>query len=319
MSHTAKQVLVTGGAGFIGSHSVELLLERGFHVRVLDNLSSGKGENLPKHSNIEFIEGDIRDARLVTEAMRGISHCLHLAAQVSVSRSIEDPVESAEHNIIGTLNVMQAAWKNQIARLVYASSAAVYGTPDRLPLTEQDATRPLTPYGLEKWIDEQYAARMRDMHGLSSLGLRYFNVYGPRQDPSSPYAGVISRFLDCLQTSQAPSIYGDGRQTRDFIYVGDIAQANVAALTSQHQGVCNVATGKRIDLLTLLALLQEQTGCYLPASHSPQQTGDIRDSCGDIQRLRSWLGFEPRCSLAEGLGALIQSTKMPSAMASSVA
>lgn len=308
MTKLTNRVLVTGGAGFIGSHSVELLLAKGYRVRVLDNLSSGSLSNLPlQDRRLEFVQGDIRDASIMTYAMQGISHCLHLAAQVSVVRSVEDPATSASHNILGTLNVMHAATSMGVERLVYASSAAIYGIPKQLPIRETATPRPLSPYGLEKWADERYAALMQTSHGLSSLGLRYFNVYGPRQDPQSPYAGVIARFLDALLLGRSPLIYGDGRQTRDFIYVKDVARANVAALEATRQGVCNVATGQRTNLLDLLDKLGMLTHCHLPVHFSPARQEDIRDSCGKTHRLEQWLGMQAEWSLADGLAALVAS------------
>lgn len=303
-NHT-HHVLVTGGAGFIGSHSVDLLLQQGFQVRVLDNLSSGQMTNLPQHPRLEFVLGDIRDTQAVQAAMQGVTHCLHLAAQVSVTSSVEDPINSAMHNIVGALNVMHAAAQARVSKLVYASSAAVYGVPAQLPLYEEAPIQPLSPYGLEKWVDERYAALLGSLHDLPSLGLRYFNVYGPRQDPSSPYSGVIARFLDRLLNHQAPTVFGDGLQSRDFIYVGDVARANVAALVSPQRGICNVATGQQIDLLGLITLLSELTGCYLSPQYLPAKTEDIRHSCGNNQRLSDWLTIEPMWSLPEGLSELI--------------
>ncbi len=298
--------LVTGGAGFIGSHSVEQLLEQGCNVRVLDNLSTGRRDNLPLDDpRLEIVEGDIGDPGAVAAAMRGVSHCLHLAAQVSVHESVRDPANSARQNILGCVNVMQAAHQAKIKKLVFASSAAVYGNPKSLPLAEDAVLEPLAPYGLEKLVDEQYAALFRNLHGLPSLGLRYFNVYGPRQDPSSPYAGVISKFMDCLLTNTTPTIHGDGRQTRDFIYVKDVARANVAALQGPRQGLCNVATGHQVDLLELLQVLCDVTGRDMSARHTAGRDDDIRDSLGDSRRLRAWLGIESEWTLAEGLQALV--------------
>lgn len=298
-------VLVTGGAGFIGSHSVELLLAKNINVRVLDNLSTGRLNNLPTHPRLEIVTGDIRNLEDVQAAMQDITHCLHLAAQVSVASSVEDPVGSATHNILGALNVMHIAAKAKVSKLVYASSAAVYGIPAQLPLLEDADLQPLSPYGLEKWVDERYAALLGSLHGLPSLGLRYFNVYGPRQDPNSPYAGVIARFLERLSNHQAPIVFGNGQQSRDFIYVGDIARANVAALMSPQCGVCNVSTGQQIDLMGLIELLGELTGCQIAPQHLPAKAEDIRDSCGNNQRLSEWLMIEPKWTLPEGLAELI--------------
>lgn len=300
------RVVVAGGAGFIGSHTVEALLEQGLKVCVLDNLSSGSLDNLPRDSaQLEVVEGDITDPRAVEMTLRGATHCLHLAAQVSVIRSVEDPAHSARQNILGYVNMLQGARNAGVRKFVYASSAAVYGNPESLPLAEQAACSPLSPYGLEKKVDEQYATLFETLHGLPSLGLRYFNVYGPRQDPASPYAGVISRFVDRLSRGQTPTVYGDGGQTRDFVYVKDVARANVAALFSDRTGVCNVATGSTIDLLGLLDALRGVIGTDIAAEHVAGRSDDIRHSCGNAERLKDWLGVEAQWRLAEGLNALV--------------
>lgn len=300
------KVLVTGGAGFIGSHSVECLLAGGHHVRVLDNLSSGRRENLPDHDHLEFLRGDVRDAANTAAACAGMDACLHLAAQVSVTRSIEDPPQSAEHNILGHVCMLHAARGAGIRRFVFASSAAVYGDPESLPLHEDSRLAPMSPYGLEKRVDEQYAALFRDLHGFSSLGLRYFNVYGPRQDPASPYAGVISRFTERLLNGQRPVVFGDGGQTRDFIYVADVARANAAALASDATGVCNVATGQSTSLLQLLDVLARITGRAAEPDFEPAREGDIRHSLGDPGRLGSLLGVQAGYTLEEGLNELVR-------------
>lgn len=308
-SSNGQITLVTGGAGFIGSHSVERLLSQGAKVRVLDNLSAGRRGNLPlENPRLELIEGDIGDPDTARAAMRGVARCLHLAAQVSVQDSVRDPANSARQNILGCVNVMQAAQEAGVEKFVFASSAAVYGNPKSLPLAEDAVLEPLAPYGLEKLVDEQYAALFRSLHGLPSLGLRYFNVYGPRQDPRSPYAGVISKFMDCLLAGTTPTIHGDGRQTRDFIYVKDVARTNVAALQSQKQGLCNVATGQQINLLDLLQVLRQVTESSTAARHTAGRDDDIRDSLGDTRRLQDWLGIEPEWTLSEGLRALVDNT-----------
>ncbi|RMH09199.1 MAG: NAD-dependent epimerase/dehydratase family protein [Nitrospirae bacterium] len=301
-------VLVTGGAGFIGSHTVETLLEAGLFVRVLDNFSSGKQHYLPAHSNLEILVGDIREARDVARAMDGITHVLHLAAQVSVQASVEDPSTSCAQNILGFVTVLHAAVTHQVRRFVYASSAAVYGTPERVPIAEEDPIQPISPYGLEKYVNEQYAALFRTIYGLSSLGLRYFNVYGPRQDARSPYAGVISKFLDCLRQGEPLTVFGDGAQTRDFIFVKDIARANYAALTSEQVGVCNVATGQSWTLLQLIETLCTCAGEEVTVRYEPARTGDIRHSEAKVERLRSWLAVSRTTSLAEGIHELLHAT-----------
>ncbi|MEX2491084.1 MAG: NAD-dependent epimerase/dehydratase family protein [Nitrospirales bacterium] len=301
-------VLVTGGAGFIGSHSVEALLESNLPVRVLDNFSTGSRQNLPTHSLLDVQVGDIQNKVAVHKAMEGVSHVLHLAAQVSVQASIEDPVQSSSTNIGGFVNVLQAARLCGVERMVYASSAAAYGRPIRLPLTETDMPQPCSPYGLEKLVNDQYAALFAKEFGQSLLGLRYFNVYGPRQDPSSPYAGVISKFISMIEQERSLSVFGDGTQTRDFIFVKDIAKANVQALQSEMSGICNVATGRSITLLHLIEVLSRCVNRKIDVAHLPARTGDIPFSEADIVKLSSLLGAPNMTSLREGLSSLFQST-----------
>lgn len=298
-------VLITGGAGFIGSHSAEALLAHGARVSVLDNLSSGKRSNLPAHERLAFIEGDIRDAATVRQAIRGATHVLHLAAQVSVRASLEDPAHSASHNIGGFLNVAEAVRSMPGVRLVYASSAAVYGAPELLPLDESSPCRPTSPYGLEKSIDEQYAALYRSLYGVSALGLRYFNVYGPRQDSASPYAGVISRFAANLAAGLPLTVFGDGAQTRDFVFVGDVARANVAALESRYEGVVNVGTGHSVSLLELIDALGRCAGRTPQVRFDAPVPGDIRHSAMRPDRMREVLGFVPATALEDGLARLL--------------
>lgn len=301
-------VLVTGGAGFIGSHSVDALLADGARVRVLDNFSTGKAANLPNHPQLEVIRGDIRDASAVAVAMQGVSHVLHLAAQVSVPASVADPVASSQHNIQGFLNVFDSARLAGVQRFVYASSAAVYGAPEQLPLSETSPVAPLSPYGLEKSINEQYAALYRELFQTSSLGQRYFNVYGPRQDPSSPYAGVISKFAAALRKGDALRVFGDGEQTRDFIFVKDVAQLNLRALKSSLEGVCNIATGRSVTLLELIATLAECAGRTPTIRHEPPVPGDIRHSATLPKKMFEQLDPPAMTSLRDGLKQLLEST-----------
>ncbi|WP_137936342.1 NAD-dependent epimerase/dehydratase family protein [Chitinivorax sp. B] len=300
-------ILVTGGAGFIGSHSVDALLAAGFQVRVLDNLSSGKLSNLPQHAALTFIQGDISDVDVVDRAMSGATAVLNLAAQVSVQASIEAPAFSAQSNITGFINIIESARRHGVQRLVYASSAAVYGSPAYLPLDEQAPTCPMSPYGLEKLINDQYAALYRELHGFSSLGMRYFNVYGPRQDPRSPYAGVISKFIDRLKQNQPLSVFGDGLQTRDFVFVKDVARANVAALQSPLQGVCNIGTGHCVTLLQMVDALAAVAGKQLQVAHLPARDGDIRESATYVSRMNDELSVRAAVSLPDGLAALLES------------
>jgi UDP-glucose 4-epimerase len=298
-------VLVTGGAGFIGSHSVEALLAAGWTVRVLDNFSTGKRSNLPADRRLSVIEGDIRDRSMVERAAAGASHALHLAAQVSVQASVADPLTSADINVVGFLNVFDAARRAGVKRVVYASSAAVYGIPASLPLDEQAPTRPISPYGLEKSINDQYAALYADLYAGSALGVRYFNVYGPRQDPRSPYAGVISKFVDMARAGRPLTVFGDGLQTRDFVFVKDVAAVNVAALDAPATGVTNVGTGRTVTLLDMIAALERVIGKPLERQFAAPQPGDIRHSAMRPARLHEVLGFVPATSLDAGLAALV--------------
>jgi len=304
MSVNRDAVLVTGGAGFIGSHTVERLLERGCKVRVLDNLSSGKRQNLPlEHPGLELMIGDTTNPVDVQAAMLGMQRCLHLAAQVSVDRSIQDPAGSCKQNILAFVNVLDAAVRQGIGRLVFASSAAVYGNPHSLPIDESAALAPISPYGLEKQVDEQYARLFGQLHGLSCFGVRYFNVYGPRQDPASHYAGVISIFVARMQQGKSVTIFGDGGQSRDFIYVGDVARANEAALFSDVEGVCNVATGSSITLLDLVRQLEAFADCS-DVHFEPARSGDIRKSAASVERLSELLGMSADTLPEQGLRLL---------------
>lgn len=302
--HKGAYVLVTGGAGFIGSHSVDLLLQQGFHVRVLDNLSSGKRSNLPlPHPRLEFLLGDVSCFEDVNAAMKGVDACLHLAAQVSVDASIQDPVFSCQQNILGFSCVMHAATQHTITRLVYASSAAVYGQPASLPIDESAILSPISPYGLEKRVNEQYAALAHDLYSLSSLGLRYFNVYGPRQDPASSYAGVISIFMQRMREAKGVTIYGDGSQNRDFIFVGDVAKANVAALLSDSNGACNVATGSSITLLNLVDIIGSFAG-HVDVNFADARDGDIRLSAASVEMMHEVLKISAKVEPVQGLRQL---------------
>ena len=314
-------VLVTGGAGFIGTHTTRALLASGQQVRVFDNFSSGVRANLHTPDNAQALhsgqlritEGDIRDAQAVNAAVAGSTSVLHLAAQVSVQRSVDAPLESASHNLSGFLNVLEAVRQHKVPRLVYASSAAVFGSTAKLPVLEGTACAPLSPYGLEKHINEQYAALYRTLHGVSSVGMRYFNVYGPLQDPSSPYAGVISKFASALQHGQALRVRGNGLQTRDFVYVGDVAQANLRALGAAFNGVLNVGSGQSITLVQLIDALSHafcQTGQaattapFAEIIHEAPARGDIMHSATRIDGLRAALQWQPTTTLADGLQAL---------------
>ncbi len=303
-----EKVLIVGGAGFIGSHTADILMEQGIKVRVLDNLSSGHRTNLPASNPLlEFIEGDMRNASTVKEAMLGISHVVHLAAQVSVVASLEDPEFSAQQNIIGYLNVLDAAKNAGVKRMVYASSAAIYGEPPSLPLDEEMDVKQLSPYGLEKQVNEEYADLYYRLHGFSALGMRFFNVYGPRQDPKSPYAGVIALFMDRIKDNLPLTMNGDGEHTRDFIYVRDVARTNVAALGVDVQGACNVATGEKTSLNDLVNVLADITGNTADVTYGPEREGDIVHSLANPAKMNRQIGVVAEIDLKQGLTKLLES------------
>jgi UDP-glucose 4-epimerase len=304
--------LVTGGAGFIGSHIVEHLLKANHQARVLDNFTTGKRQNLDfaaGNSNLEIREGDIRDAEAVTAAMTDIDGVFHEAALVSVPKSVEQPDLSFDINARGTFNVFENARKAGVRRVVYASSAAVYGDNERLPLSETFAPIPLSPYGLDKLYTEHLGALYQSLYGQQMVALRYFNVFGPRQDPKSPYSGVISIFVDRLKAGTVPTIYGDGEQTRDFVYVGDIVQANLKSMFAESASfrVFNVGCGRQTSLNQLLAQLKELTGSSVTPTYADGRAGDIRHSLSDISRIQKDLGYAPEYTLAEGLRLLLES------------
>lgn len=308
--HSNGAVLVTGGAGFIGSHLVELLLDNGYRVRVLDNLSTGRRENLPlSRPALELVVGDIRDLGLVRSCLEGVGAIVHLAAVASVQASIDDPIATHQTNFDGTLNLLEAARAAKIGRFVYASSAAVYGDTALLPVSEETPTRPLSPYAADKLAGEHYLLHYVRKHGLSAVAFRFFNVYGPRQDPTSPYSGVISIFMDRLRSGNGVTIFGDGRQTRDFVYVGDLVEALRMALvrTDVSGEAVNLGTGRECSLLELLAVMERLAGRTIPIQHAAPRVGDIGRSCASIERVRRLFGWSAKTDLAQGLGALLRS------------
>ncbi len=303
------KLLVTGGAGFIGSHVVERLIADGDAVRVLDNLSTGKRANLPP-TGIEFVQGDIRDRAVVDGALRSVDAIVHLAAVASVQASVDDPVGTHATNLVGTLHLLEAARAQGVRRLVYASSAAVYGDTASVPVSETSTLAPLSPYAADKLAGEHYLAFYGNKFGIRGTAFRFFNIYGPRQDPSSPYSGVISIFVECLCAGAPVTVFGDGRQTRDFVYVGDLAQIVVRAVRNESTfgRVLNVGRGVECSLLDLLETLQRLTGRTIARRHEPARVGDIVRSCADIARLRSALGAVPTTPLDDGLVQLLRSS-----------
>ena len=304
-----QRILVTGGAGFIGSTTIDLLLAEGRQVLVIDNLFSGKINNLDLcNPNLEFVEGDVLEAILIDDLLKGCDAVLHLAAIVSVPYSIENPVYSFQVNTQGFLHVLQAIkHANRPIRLVYASSAAVYGDTVELPCRDDvQITNPaLSPYALQKKHCEDYAALYASLYGVKSLGLRYFNVYGPRQDPSSPYSGVISRFFNAYRNGSELTVFGDGKQSRDFIHVMDVALANLRALESDYTGVLNVATGKPETLLNLIDYLGKAGGKPAIVSHADARVGDILESYAATQLAEDKLGFRATIPLSEGIKRML--------------
>jgi nucleoside-diphosphate-sugar epimerase len=293
--------LVTGGAGFIGSHLVEELLHRGARVRVADNFSTGKRENVPQ--GVEVIEGDLADPALARHAVAGCEYVLHQAAIPSVPRSVQDPIGSHAANVNATLNVLVAARDAGVRRVVFAGSSSVYGNAPTLPKHEDMPPAPLSPYALQKLTSEQYCRLFTSLYGLETVTTRYFNVFGPRQQPGSPYSGVISLFVEALSGGRAPHIHGDGHQTRDFTYVGDVVRGVLLCCEQPNVAgeVINVAVGGRISLLELVTTLQKILGTDAAPTFGPTREGDVRDSQADIGKARRLLGFEPSTSLEDGL------------------
>ena len=301
---TISHALVTGGAGFIGSHLVDELVAGGCRVTVLDNLSTGHRQNIDHLGDrIDFVEGDIRDEGLLSRVVKGCEVVFHQAAVVSVSQSVQDPSHACEVNDLGTVRVLDASRRNGVRRVVMASSSAVYGDDPRMPKTEEMAPMPLSPYAVQKLTGEFYASVFGGLYGLETVCLRYFNVFGPRQDPSSPYSGVISIFMKKASAGEAPTIYGDGGQSRDFIYVKDVVRANVLAATEAAAAgqVFNVGTGAFIRIVDLWKLIGELSGVTIDPLFDQPRAGDIRESVSDIGRIQRLLGFRPRIALRQGL------------------
>jgi nucleoside-diphosphate-sugar epimerase len=303
-------VLVTGGSGFIGSHLVAALLKQGAIVRVLDNFTTGNRANLaavlegiPLQGNFTCVGGDITDRVAVREAVNGTDYILHQAALPSVQRSVEDPLTSNWVNVEGTLNLLVAARDAGVKRVVYASSSSVYGDSSQLPKDECMTTNPLSPYAVSKLAAEDYCRVFTRVYGLETVSLRYFNVFGPRQDPSSLYAAVIPRFIEALLENRPPTIYGDGRQSRDFTFVENVVQANLLALSAS--GVAgeafNIACGESVDLRGMLQLLTEFLGQNVQPEYQAPRAGDVKHSLADISKAKRMLGYRPTIPFREGL------------------
>jgi nucleoside-diphosphate-sugar epimerase len=296
--------VVTGGAGFIGSNTVDELVRRGHSVVVLDDLSTGKEENLAEIRNkITLIKGSITDIEVVRKAMHEAEYVLHLAARTSVPKSVKDPIETNRVNIDGTLNVLVAARDAKVKRFVLAASSSAYGETPTLPKAEKMVPQPISPYGVTKYVGELYAQTFGRCYGLENVSLRYFNIFGPRQDPGSPYSGVLAKFCSAFLEETQPVIFGDGEQTRDFTYVDNAVQANLLACEAPNVSgkTFNVGIGGRVSLNETLGLLNKISGHNLEAKYEPGRDGDIRDSQADISQIREFLGYEPVVGFEEGL------------------
>jgi nucleoside-diphosphate-sugar epimerase len=295
--------LVTGGAGFIGSHLVEELVRRGHRVRVVDSLITGKRRNLDHVDGIEFLEGDLADFAVAQRAVAGVEYVLHQAAIPSVPRSVNDPITSNRANIDASINVLVAARDAGVRRLVYAGSSSAYGNAPTLPKREDMPANPLSPYALQKLVAEQYCQMFTVLYGFETVTIRYFNVFGPRQDPGSPYSGVISLFSTALLDGRRPIIYGDGEQTRDFTYVANVVDGVLRACEAPKAAgeVINVATGGRISLNQLLDVMNRIVGTALQPIYQEARAGDVKDSQADITKAKTLLGYRPIVTLEEGL------------------
>ncbi len=298
-----SKVLVTGGAGFIGSNLCIELLRRGYEVAILDNFFTGKRENLREiETEIEIYEGDILDLNFVKEVVKGVDYILHQAALPSVPRSLQDPVTTNDINVKGTLNVLIAAKEENVEKVAYASSSSIYGL-NPLPQHEEMNPMPLSPYAVSKLTGEYYAKVFYEVYGLETIILRYFNVFGPRQDPNSPYAAVIPKFLKLMIHNKAPEIYGDGKQSRDFTYIKNVVEANILALKKKNIGgkIFNIACGRSVSLNELVELMNKILGKNIKPIYGIPRKGDIRHSLADISKSKKLLGYRVKYPLEDGL------------------
>lgn len=297
-----KKVIITGGAGFIGSNLAEALMENN-EVLVIDNFSTGKKENLNGLDSIKIIKGSITNIKLLQKEFENVDYIFHQGALPSVPRSVSDPISSNLANIDGTLNVLVAARDNKVKKVVYASSSSAYGDTPELPKIETMIPNPLSPYAITKLTGEYYCKIFNDVYGLPTTSLRYFNVYGPKQDPTSQYSAVIPKFITRVMHNQKPLIYGDGEQTRDFTYVKDVVTANILSAESQNCNgeILNIAGGKRITINELAGKIIDSFGKALDLEHTDQRAGDVKHSLADISKAKKLIGFEPKYSLDKGL------------------
>lgn len=315
MDFLNKKILITGGAGFIGSNLTKALLEKGAKVRVLDNFITGRRRNIEPFlggDNFELIEGDLRNYSTVKRAAEGMDYTLHQGALPSVPRSIKDPVTTNNINILGTLNVLEAAKEAGVKRVVYASSSSIYGDSETLPKREDMPVRPLSPYALSKYTGERYCQMFHQIYGLETVCLRYFNVFGPNQDPTSQYAAVIPKFINLIMKNEAPVIYGDGSQSRDFTYVENVIEANLLACGANEGAgeVFNVAYGKSFNLLQLVGSINNHLSKDIKPRFTDSRSGDVKHSLASVERAKIKLGYEPKVNFEQGLEKLIQISKI---------
>ena len=299
-----KRYLVTGGAGFIGSHIVRRLVSEGAEVRVVDNLSTGLAERLDDvRQSVDLVRGDLANQQVSEEAVQGIDCVLHQAAVPSVQRSVSDPVGTNRANVTATVNLLESCRKAGVRRVVYAASSSAYGDTEVLPKTEQMPPNPLSPYALQKWVGEHYCKLYHSLYELETVSLRYFNVFGPAQDPHSEYSAVIPKFINAMLVKKPITVYGDGEQSRDFTYVENVVEANVMALQASAApgNVCNIGCGERVTLNTLIRLLEEIMGVKAEVNYAGPKPGDVRHSLADITAARRLLGYAPKVWLKEGL------------------
>jgi UDP-N-acetylglucosamine/UDP-N-acetyl-alpha-D-glucosaminouronate 4-epimerase len=306
----SKHYLVTGGAGFIGSHIVRRLASDGQHVRVVDNLSTGTNSRLDDvRQSIDFLQGDLADEEVSKAAVRGIDCVLHQAAIPSVQRSINNPIGTNKANVTATLNLLESCRKANVRRFVYAASSSAYGDVEVLPKVESMPVNPLSPYALQKWVGEYYCKLYHRLYRLETISLRYFNVFGPAQDPHSEYSAVIPKFITAVLAKKPITVYGDGEQSRDFTYVENIVEANLLAAVASSAAagnVYNIGCGARVSLNILIGLLEEIIGVKAEVAHAKPKAGDVRHSLADIAQARHVLGYEPKVMLNEGLRLTIE-------------
>jgi nucleoside-diphosphate-sugar epimerase len=305
----ADRYLITGGAGFIGSHLVKQVVDAGGIVRVVDNLSTGSADRLNQiRESMQLVTGDLADDSVAAEAVKGMDYVLHQAAVPSVQRSVVDPVGTNRSNVTATLNLLENCRKAGVRRFVYAASSSAYGDTEVLPKNEEMPANPLSPYALQKWVGERYCRIYHELYGLETVSLRYFNVFGPRQDPYSEYSAVIPKFITKLLAKEPVTVYGDGEQSRDFTYIDNVIDANLLALRAPNAPgeVCNIGCGQRVSLNQLIRILEELLGVRAQVTYAAAKPGDVRHSLADITKATRVLGYVPKTEIEEGLKRTVE-------------